>query len=449
MLTLAAFLLTLALLIVVHELGHYLAARSCGVKVLCFSIGFGKALWSRRIGRDQTEFVLAAFPLGGYVRMLDEREAPVAAQELPRAFNRQSVWKRMWVVIAGPLFNLLLAIVLYWVLFMAGTTGLKPILGDIPSGTAAAEASMKSGEQIRKVAGVPVTEWQDVRWILLKEMLRSRAVEVETVNGDDIHLHRLRLEGLSLDQADSDVLDQLGLTPFRPVMPPRIGEVLHGGVAEAAGMQAGDVVHAVNNVVVVQWQDFVNEVQKSPNKRINIEFMRGDTRKQVSLTPESASDNGKTIGRIGVAYRLEQAEIDRLTVEVKYAPLLALKHALSKTWESSVFSLKMLGNMISGAVSWKGISGPVTIASYAGQSAQVGWKAFVTFLAVVSISLGVLNLLPVPVLDGGHLMYYVVEVLKGSPVSERTMEIGQKIGFTLLGLLMACALYNDINRMFQ
>jgi len=446
-LTLAAFLFTLALLIIVHEYGHYLAARWCGVKVLCFSIGFGKPLWTRRIGRDQTEFVLAAFPLGGFVRMLDEREAPVAQHELSRAFNCQPVAKRMAIVVAGPLFNLLLAVLLYWILFMSGMSGMKPMLGDTPAGTAAERASLKSGELIRRVDGVAVATWQDVRWALLKEMLRANSAEVETISGsNEIHLHRLDLTGLVGDDIEGDILDKLGLTVFRPPMPARVGEVVAGSVAEKAGLQAGDEIVAVDGVTVAQWEDFVGMVQQHPGKRITLQLRRGGVQQELALTPEAASEGGRKIGRIGAAYRLEQAEIDKLVVDVRYPPMQALLHATGKTWESSIFSLRMLGSMITGAVSWKGVSGPVTIASYAGQSAHVGWKAFVAFLAVVSISLGVLNLLPVPVLDGGHLMYYVVEVLKGSPVSDRAMEIGQKIGFMLLGLLMACALYNDLNR---
>jgi regulator of sigma E protease len=447
MLTLFAFLLTLAVLIVVHEYGHYLAARWCGVKVLCFSIGFGKPLLSRRIGADETEFVLAAFPPGGFVRMLDEREAPVAQHELSRAFNRQPVSKRMAIVAAGPLFNLVLAVLLYWVLFMSGIAGLRPILGDIPAGSSAERASLKSGELISKVDGVAVATWQDVRWALLKEMLRSKSVEVETVSGrNEIHLQRLDLSGLVGDDVEGDVLEKLGLTAYRPAMPARVGEILPDSVAEKAGLTVGDEISTVNGVAVARWEDFVNMVQQNPDKRITLHLVRSGRPLEVVVTPETINENGKRIGRIGAAYRLNQAEIDKLTVDVKYPPLKAFSHAVAKTWESSVFSLRMLGSMISGAISWKGISGPVTIASYAGQSAHVGWKAFIAFLAVISISLGVLNLLPVPVLDGGHLMYYVVEVLKGSPVSDSAMEIGQKIGFTLLGLLMACALYNDLNR---
>jgi regulator of sigma E protease len=379
--------------------------------------------------------------------MLDEREAPVAQHELSRAFNRQSVSKRMAIVAAGPLFNLVLAVLLYWVLFMSGMAGLRPILGDIPAGSSAERASLKSGELISKVDGVAVATWQDVRWALLKEMLRSKSMEVETVSGrNEIHLQRLDLSGLVGDDVEGDVLEKLGLTAYRPAMPARVGEVLPDSVAEKAGLMVGDEISTVNGVAVARWEDFVNMVQQNPDKRITLHLVRSGRPLEVVVTPETINENGKRIGRIGAAYRLNQAEIDKLTVDVKYPPLKAFSHAVAKTWESSVFSLRMLGSMISGAISWKGISGPVTIASYAGQSAHVGWKAFIAFLAVVSISLGVLNLLPVPVLDGGHLMYYVVEVLKGSPVSDSAMEIGQKIGFTLLGLLMACALYNDLNR---
>jgi regulator of sigma E protease len=448
MLTLAAFLLTLGLLITVHEYGHYLVARLCGVKVLQFSIGFGRALFKRRIGRDGTEFILAAFPLGGYVRMLDEREAPVPEIDLPRAFNRQSVWKRMAIVAAGPLANLLLAIGLYWVLFMSGVVGLKPVLGDAPKSSAAASAGMKSGELVNKVAGIPVASWQDVRWILLQQSLKASRVEMETSSdGRETRLHQLDLSGLAHDDVKHDVLDQLGLVAYLPPMPARVGEVLDGGAAARDGLKVGDEIISVNGIAIAQWEDFVSMVRQNPEKPLALRIHRAGREESLRLVPDAAQEDGKRIGRVGAAYRMEQKQIDQLLVQVQYPPLPALWHAAEKTWDTSIFSLKMLGSMLTGAVSWKGVSGPVTIASYAGQSAHVGWKAFLTFLALVSISLGVLNLLPVPVLDGGHLMYYVVEIFKGSPLSEHVMEIGQKVGFALLGLLLVCALYNDINRL--
>jgi regulator of sigma E protease len=447
MLTLFAFLLTLGLLITIHEYGHYLVARLCGVKVLQFSIGFGRALIKRKFGRDDTEFILAVFPLGGYVRMLDEREAPVAQEELARAFNRQPVWKRMAIVAAGPLANLLLAIALYWVLFMSGVTGLKPVLGDVAEGSAASRASMKAGEMVRKIDDVPVASWQDVRWLILQQSLKSSRVEIEAANGNnETHLHQLDLSDLAHDDPERDILEQLGLSPYQPAMPARVGEIIDGGAAQRDGLQVGDTIVSVSGMPITEWEAFVGVVRENPGKVLPVKVAREGRDVTLQLTPDSAKEGDKLIGRIGAAYRMEQHELDRLLVEIRYAPLPALSHAIGKTWDTSVFSLKMLGNMLTGAISWKGVSGPVTIASYAGQSAQIGWKAFLTFLALVSISLGVLNLLPIPVLDGGHLMYYMVEILKGSPVSERAMEVGQKIGLALLGLLMACALYNDINR---
>lgn len=447
MLTLLAFLVTLGVLITVHEYGHYLAARWCGVKVLQFSIGFGRALYTRRCGRDGTEFIVAAFPLGGYVRMLDEREAPVAEHELGRAFNRQSVWKRIAVVAAGPLANLLLAILFYWLLFMSGVTGLKPVLGEVQAGSPAAHASIRAGEVVRKVAGVPVQTWQDVRWQLMQQSLEASMVEIETQNGaNEAHVYRLNLSGLMQDDPERDVLDQLGLSAQLPSMPAHVGELVEGGAAQRDGLRNGDDVLAINGAPVSSWADMVAIVRQSAGKELQFKVRREGAELALWLTPDRVEEQGESVGKIGAGYRMEQAEMDRFLVEVKYAPFPALNHAVGKTWDTSVFSLKMMGSMLTGAVSWKGVSGPVTIASYAGQSAQFGWKAFLGFLALVSISLGVINLLPIPVLDGGHLMYYMVEILKGSPVSERTMEIGQKVGFVLLGLLMTCAIYNDINR---
>lgn len=452
MLTLLAFVVTLGVLITVHEYGHFQVARWCGVKVLRFSIGFGKPLFSKRMGKDQTEFVLAAFPLGGYVKMLDERETPadelIQEQDLPRAFNRQSVWKRIAIVSAGPIANLLLAVFIYWFLFMQGVMGVRPLLGDITEGTPAAHASMKAGELIKKVGGTPVATWQDVRWSLLQQSLKSSTVDIEAVSGaDEIHLHQLALGNIGKDDFEHDVLDKLGLTPYQPSMPARVGEVLQGSVAERAGLKAGDVIVSVDGIAVGQWEDFVNIVRKSAGKQLNLKLQRADVEISLVVVPDVATENGQRIGRIGAAYRLDPSELEKVMVKVQYGPATAFAKAVTKTWDTSIFSLKMLGNMLTGMVSWKGVSGPVTIASYAGQSAHAGLAAFVSFLAIVSISLGVLNLLPIPVLDGGHLLYYTVEIFKGSPVSEQVMEIGQRMGLALLGLLMACALYNDFNRL--
>lgn len=447
MTTLLAFLVTIGVLVVVHEYGHYLAARLCGVKVLRFAVGFGQPLYTRVFGQDRTEFVIAAFPLGGYVKMLDEREEPVPEADLPRAYNRQNVWRRSAIVVAGPVANLLLAILLYWVLFMAGIPGMKPLLGSVPEKSPAAQASLKADEMITRINGIPVKTWQDVRWALLQQSLKSSVAEVEAVSGlDETHLHRLDLSILAHNGFDGDVLDQLGLAPATPAMPARVGEILEGGAAQRDGLQVDDLVSTVNGSPVANWEAFVEQVRGSAGKTLALEVLRGKETVSIQLTPETIKENGQSVGRVGAAYRMRDDELQKYMVEVRYSPLPAMTQAIGKTWETSVLSLKLLGNMVVGAVSWKGVSGPVTIASIAGQTAHVGWKAFVGFLALVSISLGVLNLLPVPVLDGGHLMYHIVEILKGSPVSERTMEIGQRAGLAVLGMLMTIAVYNDINR---
>ncbi len=450
MLTIVAFLVTLSVLIAIHEYGHFQVARWCGVKVLRFSIGFGKPLFRKSFGKDNTEFVVAALPFGGYVKMLDEREGEIDAKEdLSRAFNRQSVWRRIAIVSAGPAANLLLAIFLYWILFMHGVMGMKPILGDVQSNTPAAQASLKAGDLIQSLAGESTKTWQDVRWVLLQESLKSESVAVEVLDqSGNPHASVLSLTSIGRDDYERDFLDKLGLKPYQPEVPAVIGDVVSGGAAERSGLLSGDQVISADGEAVTNWEQFVTIIRNNPQNRIQLEVQRGQELLALHITPEGVNEGGSKVGKIGAINRVDEAVLETYMTRVSYGPLEALAKAGSKTWETSVFSLKMLGSMITGDVSWKGVSGPVTIASYAGQSAHIGWKAFLGFLALISISLGVLNLLPVPVLDGGHLMYYMVEIFKGSPVSEAVMELGQRIGLFLLGLLMIVAFYNDINRIF-
>jgi regulator of sigma E protease len=450
MLTIAAFIFTLSVLIAIHEYGHFQVARWCGVKVLRFSIGFGRPLIRKTFGKDSTEFVLAALPFGGYVKMLDEREEPVeAGEDLSRAFNRQSVWKRIAIVSAGPAANLLLAIFLYWVLFMHGVMGMKPLLGEVPAGSPAAQAGLESGQLIQKVAGKNTPTWQDVRWALLKESLEAEIPELETADhSGNLQQHQLSLSSIGRDDYETDFLEKLGLKPYQPAVPAIIGEMVESGAAARSGLQAGDEIVAVNNEAVRDWENFVTIVRQHPQQELQLQIRREDRVVDLFITPDIAVEEGVEIGRIGAMNRMDDALLDEVLVNVRYGPLESFAKASAKTWDTSIFSLKMLGSMITGDVSWKGVSGPVTIASYAGQSAHIGWKAFIGFLALISISLGVLNLLPVPVLDGGHLMYYMVEIFKGSPVSETVMEAGQRVGLFLLGLLMVLAFYNDINRFF-
>ncbi len=448
--TVLAFVVALGVLIVIHEYGHYLVARWCGVKVLRFSIGFGKPLWIRRRGPDQTEWVIAALPLGGYVKMLDEREGPVPAKELHRAFNRQSVWRRVAVVVAGPLANFLLAIVIYWGLFVHGVQEVKPVVAAPEAGTVAAEGGVTRGETIVKVNGEPVASWQDLRWRLLRLAVEKQTVRLETLDSQqNLNWRTLDLSRFDLQNLEGDPLAKLGLRLYRPEIAAVIGKVIPGGVAEAAGLRSGDRVTAVDGRAIRRWDDLVAAVQSSPDRPLRLRIARDSAESDVVVRPEAAQQGGQRIGRIGAAPRIDPEAMKNLVAVVRYDPVTAFRMAIARTWETSAFSLKMLGKMVVGEVSWRNLSGPVTIADYAGQSAQLGFGAYVAFLALISISLGVLNLLPIPLLDGGHLLYYVVEIFKGSPISERAMELGQRLGLTVLLFLMAFAFYNDINRLLS
>ena len=447
---LVPFALALGLLILVHELGHYLVARWCGVKVLRFSIGFGKPLLRHTAGSDGTEWVLAAFPLGGYVKMLDEREAPVAAPELHRAFNRQSVYRRFAIVAAGPLANFLLAIALYWGLFVGGTEELKPrvALSDTPA--IAQAAGVREGDLVIAVDEEPVRSWQDLRWVLLRHALDNREVVLRVRTLEDVDaFRRMDLSGVAIDEGNTDLIARLGLRPWRPALPAVIGRIADGSAAERAGLQVGDRVLAISGTAVAAWADLVRLVREAPGRALDFEIDRAGGVVGLVVTPDAAEEGGARIGRIGVGVGEAATGGIEMFGEIRYGVLEGLARAVRQTWETSVLSLKMIGRMLTGEVSWKNLSGPVTIADYAGQTAQLGLAHYLKFVALISISLGVLNLLPIPILDGGHLLYYLVEIIKRGPVSERTMEIGQQIGLTLLLMLMAFAFYNDINRLFS
>jgi regulator of sigma E protease len=448
--TVASFIVALGVLIVVHELGHYLVARWCGVKVLRFSVGFGRALVTRRLGPDRTEWVIAAVPLGGYVKMADEREGEVAPEDLPRAFNRQSVWRRFAIVIAGPAANFLLAIAVYWGLFISGVQEAKPVIAAPESATLAARAGLARGDTIRAVNGEPVTSWQEVRWRVLQLALdrKEARLEVQSASGL-LDWRTLDLTQVRSEEVEGDLLTRLGLRLYRPDVPPTIGQVVPGGVAERAGLVARDRVLAVDGEPIATWEALVTTVRGSPGRTLALEVDRAGKRLTIRVTPEPVAQAAETIGRIGAGPYIEPGTMNAYLVEVRYGPGESVTRALAKTWEMSVFSLRMLGKMIVGEISWRNLSGPVTIADYAGQSAQLGLVPYLAFLALISISLGVLNLLPIPLLDGGHLMYYMIEMLKGSPVSERVMELGQRAGLVVLLFLMAFAFYNDINRLLS
>lgn len=450
---LGSFALVLGILIVVHEFGHYTVARWCGVKVLRFSVGFGRPLLLRPLGKDRTEWAIGIFPLGGYVKMLDEREGEVPQQELHRAFNRQSVGRRAAIVAAGPIANLLLAVVIYWGLFCFGMEELRPLLGTPPAASAAAEAGFVNGEMVLRVGREPVKTWQEFRWELLRQGVDQQAAEplvVEVINSrQEIALRQLRMSSLAEGGYEGDPLARLGIVFFRPHISAIVGKVVPSGVADRAGLKAGDKITAIDGVVVDSWGEVVQRVRAAPGRELALEYLRGDARDVVKVVPDAENEQGHRIGRIGIAVQDAGASRDKLMVTVRYGVFTALGKALAETWDKTSFSLVMMGKMMTGEVSWRNLSGPVTIADYAGQSAKLGGDYYLKFLALISISLGVLNLLPIPVLDGGHLMYYVIELIKRGPVSERVMEIGQQLGLALLLILMAFAFYNDINRLIS
>jgi regulator of sigma E protease len=392
--------------------------------------------------------VLAAIPFGGYVKMLDEREAPVDACEVHRAFNRQSVWRRFAIVVAGPLANFLFAIAVYAGLFMYGLPEARPVLGAPPAGSVAATAGLRAGDTVRAVEGATITTWQELRWRVLQSALQRSPLRLELLD-EKGHLRDavLDLRAFPADDVEADALERIGLRLYRPPLDPVIGQVVRGGAAERAGLEPGDRVLLADGKPVESWDALVAAVQAKPEMPLALTIERDGARQTLEVVPASVAAGERRIGRIGAAPQVPASHADKMLIRVQHGVAESLWRAVLKTGDIAVFSLKMLGKMLLGEVSWKHLSGPVTIADFAGQSAAMGWVSYLTFLALISISLGVLNLLPIPLLDGGHLMYYAIEIVKGKPVSERAMELGQRVGLALLLVMMAFAFYNDLNRL--
>ncbi|MCL2297601.1 MAG: RIP metalloprotease RseP [Proteobacteria bacterium] len=450
MYSLLGFLITIGILVTLHELGHYGVARWCGVKVLRFSFGFGPVLFSRRFGRDQTEWAFSAVPLGGYVRMLDERddevrEMGVTESDLSRAFNRQNVWKRIAIVGAGPLANLLLAILLLAAMYLVGVPGLQPVLSQPAAGTAAAVAGFQSMDRIVAVEGRSVAVWQDVNQRILNANISSEAVLTVEREGRSLKIP-LALTAMAQDDGAGNQLERLGLHPYAGAM---VRGVIADSPATDAGLRAGDRLRAIDGAVLDTPSALRRLLSQSAGMTVELTLIRDGVTMTVPIVPrEETDESGRPVTRIGVTIMSDPEEIGRYRVTVRHGALDALAMGALRTWDLTVLSFKMIGRMIVGSASLKNLSGPLTIADYAGQSIQAGFQQFMTYLALISIGLGVLNLLPVPLLDGGHLLYYLAEIIRGRPLPERAFEIGQRIGLALIVTLIALALLNDFSRLF-
>ena len=444
---LGAFAVAIALLVSFHEFGHFWVARRLGVKVLRFSIGFGTPLWQRR-GRDGVIYQVAALPLGGYVKMLDEREAPVPEHERAFAFNRQAPWKRFLIVFAGPAANFLLAIALYWVLLTTGITGTRPLVDAPAAGTPAAVAGLRAGDEIVAVDGRQTRTWERVNMALVDALLRDSEVElsIRRAEGDPAQA-ALALSPEANRRRPAELLEQLGLAPYVPPLPPVIGDVMAEGAAAEAGLQPGDRIVAVDGTPVADWRGWVTQVRAAAARPLELELEREGQRHTLTLQPDRRETEGGPIGYIGAAPAVPDDLRQQLEAEYRYGPLAALPAAVARTWEMSALTLQMLARMVVGQVGLDNISGPINIAQYAGASFLAGPTAFIAFLAVVSISLGVLNLLPIPVLDGGHLMFHLAEMISGRPPSEQIQSLGQQVGVLALIALMGLAIFNDIARL--
>lgn len=444
--TIVFFLVALLILVSIHEFGHFYVARRCGVRVLRFSIGFGRVLWSWR-DRQGTEYALAALPLGGYVKMLDEREVAVLPEERHYAFNNKTVWQRMAIVAAGPAANFILAILLYWGLLLQGQKDLIPIIDQVVPGSIAAQAGLEAGQEIIAIDGELTPTWQALNKVLLSRLGESGAI-IFKVSYPDSHFQyesEGQLEDWLRDATDPNPVAGLGITLHLPI-PPIVGEIIPGGIAEKAGLKSGDKILQVNELPVVNWPNWVEFIQKHPAQTLSVIIERNEQRLSLQLTPEVVEEDGRRVGRIGAGVQTYTLP-NNLIRTYEYNLASAFVAGVNKTWETSGFVLLSVKKLILGEISTKNLSGPITIAKVAGASAESGLKSFIGFVALLSVFLAVFNLLPIPVLDGGHLFYYLIEVIKGKPVSDRVQMLGYQIGLFLVISLSVLALYNDILRL--
>lgn len=448
--TLFYFIVSIGILVSFHEFGHFWVARKTGVKVLRFSVGFGKVIWSYQKSPETTEYVISAIPLGGYVKMVDEREGEVADADLPYAFNRQPLWVRSAIVAAGPVFNLMLAVLFFWAVLYIGETGLRPVVGQIEPETLAAEAGLLEGEEIIAVNQKDAVTWAEVIELIFSAAMEGQnSVDVTVKNIDDTRYSRFIKLPEELRKEPEKLYEKLGLKPWMPDIKPIVGRVLEGKPAANAGLQSGDLIVTANGEAIHNWMQWVEYVQSRPGIAIDLTIERQGVQLNLVITPEKLVENGETVGKIGAAVQIPEDLMASLQVRNSLPLWPALTAAVSRTVFFSSATLKMMGQMLTGNASVKNLSGPISIAQFAGLSAERGIIEFLSFLAKVSISLGVLNLLPIPVLDGGHLLFFAIEAVKGSPVSEKFQIALQQVGILLLLSLMVLALFLDLERLFQ
>lgn len=449
--TVFAFVVTLAILVTIHEWGHFIVARWCGVKVLRFSVGFGKIFYSK-IGSQGTEFALAIIPLGGYVKMLDERQAEVKPEQKSQAFNNKSVWQRIAIVAAGPVVNLLFAVLAYWLLFVVGVSSVVPVVGALVQGSLAEQMQLPINSEVVAVDNKKVESWQDINLALARRVGESGLITLKVKGGQGQQDYTVRdysanLMDWKIDLEKQSPLSALGILPFRPTVPAVLATVQEGGQASAAGLQVGDNITAIYDKKIKSWSELVAAVKVSPLKSLSFTVERGSESLEISITPaQKTLESGLKIGFIGVGVQAPQWPQHMLRTQQLniFDGLIA---ATAKTWQMMTLTLDSIKKMIEGIISVKNLSGPITIAKVASASVESGFESYIGFLAYLSISLGILNLLPIPMLDGGHLFYYAIEVLRGKPVAERFQDMGLRLGMVLLFSMMAIAMFNDVMRL--
>jgi len=448
--TALAFIVAIGVLVAVHEYGHFWMARRLGIRVLRFSIGFGRTLWSRK-GRDGTEYAISAIPLGGYVKLLDEREGPVDPSQLAEAYSRKSPWQRMAVLLAGPFANFLFASAAYWVLFVAGIPALKPVVGEVVPESAAAHAGLRSGDEIVAVGDEAVSTREGAVLAILDRVMSGSPVRVElksSTGGDREATLEIPGDRRALTEPGA-LLSGLGFDFWYPTIPTVVGKVVEGSPAERAGLRVGDRILSVSGQATPDFTALIAMVQPNAGKSLVFVVDRAGTRLDVPIEVQGQREDGRLVGRIGIHPAAGAPVPDDMRTREHFGPVDAVGKAVGKTWSMSTLTVRMIFNVVAGDVSVKNLSGPINIAEYAGFSARQGILSFLSFLAVVSVSLFVLNLLPIPILDGGQIVYQLAERVKGRPLSARAQAVGQQIGILLLLVLTSFAFYNDLSRLFS